>query len=124
VLGLRYETTPAQLRDVLVKLSEMLLGHPRVSQDSTRVRFVGFGDSALNVEVNAYVVTTDWQEFLEVREDILLRMMEIIERAGTAIAFPSRTLYLSRDSGQDVDKVHAVEGNVPGVAGAGTSSIS
>jgi MscS family membrane protein len=124
VLGLRYETTPAQLRDVLVKLGEMLLGHARVSQDSTRVRFVGFGDSALNVEVNAYVVTTDWQEFLEVREDILLRMMEIIERAGTAIAFPSRTLYLSRDSGQDVDKVHAAEGNVPGVAGAGTSSIS
>jgi len=107
VVGLRYETTREQLRDVLVKLREMLLGHPRVSPDPARVRFVGFGDSSLNVEMYAYVMTADWQEFLGIREDILLRVMAIVEQAGASIAFPSRTLYLSRDRGRDEVKVTA-----------------
>lgn len=100
VVGLRYETTPEQLRYVLVKLREMLLGHPRVNPDPARARFVGFGDSTLNIEVCAYVMTSDWAEFLGIREDILLRVMEIVEQAGTSMAFPSRTLYLGRDRGQ------------------------
>ncbi|MBK9116040.1 MAG: mechanosensitive ion channel family protein [Betaproteobacteria bacterium] len=107
VVGLRYETSREQLRDVLARLREMLLGHPRVSPDPARVRFVGFGDSSLNVEMYAYVMTADWQEFLGIREDILLRVMAIVEQAGASIAFPSRTLYLGRDRGRDEVKVTA-----------------
>jgi MscS family membrane protein len=91
-IGLRYETTPQQLRYMLVKLRELLLGHPRVDPAQTRVRFVGFGDSSLNIEVFAYVTTSDWAEFLGIREDILLRVMEIVEQAGASIAIPSQTL--------------------------------
>lgn len=111
-LGLRYETTPEQLRYVLVRLRELLLGHPRVDPDPARARFAGFGESSLNIEVFAYVTTNDWNEFLGIREDILLRVMDIIEQAGTAVAFPSQTLYLGRDHGADEGKVEAVESSV------------
>ncbi len=112
VIGLRYETTPEQLRHVLVKLRGMLLGHPRVDPDPARARFVGFGASSLDIELFAYVMTTNWAEFLGIREDILLRVMDIVEQSGTAIAFPSRTLYLGRDHKPDREKAANAEAQV------------
>ena len=104
VIGLRYETTPEQLRRVLVRLRELLQGHSRVDPESARVRLAGFGASSLDLELFAYVATTDWIEFLGIREDILLRVMDTIEQAGTALAFPSQTLYLGRDRAPDSAK--------------------
>jgi MscS family membrane protein len=112
VLGLRYESTPEQLRDVLAKLRDLLQGHPRVDPDSARVRFVGFGDSSLDLEVFAYVKTTDWAEFLGIREEILLHVMDIIEQTGTELAFPSQTLYLGRDRGIDSMKARTTAASV------------
>jgi MscS family membrane protein len=100
-LSLRYETTPDQLRYALAKLRELLLAHPRVTPDPARVRFGGFGDCSLNVDVFAYVNTQDWNEFLAIREDLHLRMMDIVAESGTGFAFPSRTLYFARDKGLD-----------------------
>jgi MscS family membrane protein len=111
-IGLRYETTPEQLRYVLVKLRELLLGHPRVNPDPARARFVGLGAGSLEIEVFAYVMTKDWGEFLGIREDILLRIMEIVEQSGSALAFPSQTLYLGRDRGTHEIKTHAAEASV------------
>ena len=112
VMGLRYETTPEQLRFILVKLREMLLGHPRVHPDPARARFIGFGACSLDIELFAYVMTSDWAEFLVVREDILLRVMDIVEQGGAAFAFPSQTLYLGRDRSPDEGKAQAAEARV------------
>ena len=112
VIGLRYETNPEQLRCVLVKLREMLLGHPRVDPDPARARFIGFGASSLDIEVFAYVMTRDWAEFLGIQEDILLRVMDIVEQGGVAFAFASQTLYLDRDRGPDDGKAQAAEARV------------
>jgi MscS family membrane protein len=99
VIGVRYETRPEQLRLLLARLREMLLDHPRIDPDPARVRFIGFGSSSLDVEVFAYAVTRDWTEFLGIQEDLLLRIMDIVERSGTAVAFPSQTVYFARDQG-------------------------
>jgi MscS family membrane protein len=112
VIGLRYETTPEQLRYVLVKLRELLLGHPRVNPDPARARFIGLGASSLDIELFAYVMTKDWGEFLGIREDILLRVMEIVGQSGSALALPSQTMYLGRDRGTDENKTHAAEASV------------
>ncbi len=77
-LGLRYETTPEQLRYVLVKLRELLLGHPRVAPENLHVRLSGFGAYSLDVKVFAYLRVTDWLESLAIAEDINLRVMDII----------------------------------------------
>lgn len=103
-LGLRYETTADQLRYVLAEIRTLLYGHPMVESQSARIRFVRFGPAALEVEVFAYVLTGDFARFLEVQEDLLLRILEIVERSGTAMALPSQTTYLARDRGPDETK--------------------
>ncbi len=104
VLQLRYETTADQLRYVLASLREMLLGHPMVTPDPARVRFVGFGAYSQDLEVFAYLKCQDHEIFLAIQKDILLRMKDIVAEAGTDFAFPSQTAYLTRDKGLDTDR--------------------
>jgi MscS family membrane protein len=70
-----------------------------VAAETARARFIGFGDSSLNIELLAHVMTSDWVEFTVVREDLMLRVMDVVEQCGAAIARPSQTLYLGRDRG-------------------------
>ena len=112
VIGLRYETTPEQLRHVLAKLRELLLAHPKVTPEPARARFLGFGDCSLNVEVFAYLATHDRNEFLKIQEDINFRIMEIVAASGSGFAFPSQTLYLSRDGGLDPKRTAAASAEV------------
>jgi len=112
MVGLRYETSPDQLRHVLAEMRKLLVAHPMITDSPARVRFVGFGAHSLDLEVFAYVQTAVWDEFLQVREDILLRFMDIISQSGTGFAFPSQTLYLGRDTGLDQDKAREAEKQV------------
>ena len=103
-LNLRYETTADQLRFVLARIRELLYQHPRVDSTTARVRFVGLGQSSLDVEVFAYVFETVQESFLAVQEDLLLRIMDLVESSGSGFAFPSQTLYMSKDEGLDAEK--------------------
>ncbi len=118
-LGVRYETTPRQLRYVLARLREMLLGHPMISPDPARVRFVGFGAYSLDLEVYAYARTSDWNQFLQIREDVFLRMMDIVDESGTGFAFPSSTTYIGRDDGVDEARSREAEKKVDAWQAAG-----
>ena len=111
-LRLRYETTAEQLRYVLARLREMLLGHPKVSPDTLHVRFDGFGAYSLDVAVFAYIRTREWLNYRAIREDINLRIMDIVKEAGTGFAFPSQTAYLGRDSGLDAERGQEAEKQV------------
>ena len=82
----------------------MLYEHPRVESSSARVRFIGFGNSSLDLEVFAYVLETENASFLHIQEDLLLRIMEIIEASGSGLAFPSQTSYVAQDAGLDTAK--------------------
>jgi len=109
VLSLQYETTADQVRSALVAIRRLLLEHVRVEQDSIRVRFLGFGSSSLDVEVFAYIYTTDFSEFLEIQEELLLRIMDAIQAAGTRIALPSQTTYLAPGAGQESTGVAEIQ---------------
>jgi MscS family membrane protein len=112
VIGLRYETTPDQMRHVLVELKRMLASHPKVDPEPARVRFTGFGAYSLDLEIFAYVLTDDINEFLAVQEDLLLRIMDVVEESGTGFAFPSQTIYAGKDGGLSVEKQRAAEERV------------
>jgi MscS family membrane protein len=103
-LQLRYETTADQLRYILAEIRKMLYEHSKVESSSGRIRFIGFGDSSLNLEVFAYVLETEYGSFLHIQEDLLLRIMDIIEASGSGFAFPSQTTYVARDAGLDAAK--------------------
>ncbi len=111
-LGLRYETTPEQLRYVMAKLREMFLGHPQVSPDWLYVRFDGFGDFSLDIEIYAYIRAPQWLKYGAIREDISFRIMDIVKEAGTGFAFPSQTAYLGRDTGLDAERGQEAETQV------------
>ncbi len=111
-LGLRCETTSEQLRFVLAKLRSMLLAHPKLLKEPLIVRFVKYGDYSLDVEIFVYVNTGNIFEFLEIQEDVLLRVKDIVETAGTELAFPSQRNYLSRDSGIDQERSRSAEAEV------------
>jgi MscS family membrane protein len=106
-IGLRYETVNDQLRHVLVKFREMLHAHPKIHSDTVRVRLAGFGQSSLDIDVRIYALTRDWNEFFAIREDVLLRMGEIVKASGSSFAFPSQTLYMGRDGGLDSERGEA-----------------
>lgn len=97
--NLRYETTPDQMREVLGQLRALLSGHPKVGTELLRVRFTAFGPSSLDIELNAYILTASVDEFLEIRESLLLQIMELVSKAGSGFAFPSQTVYMTRDQG-------------------------
>lgn len=94
MLGLRYETTAAQLRQVLEGLRVVLRSHPKVHPDPS-VRLIALSESSMDIEVQAWFLTQDFGQFAEIREQTLLSFLEVIERAGTRLAFPSRTVYLN-----------------------------
>jgi MscS family membrane protein len=87
-LNLRRDTTSAQLLEVLSSVREILKVHPKVEAGSLPVRFIGVGPYSLDVEVAAYVNTADYDEFLALQQELLLRMLQAVEEAGTALAVP------------------------------------
>lgn len=95
-IGLKYETTPAEFRTVLKSLRELLNNHPDIAPKS-RVRFVAFTQTSLDIEIFSYVATGDYNKFLEVREEIYLRLMDIVNEQGAGFASPSPTVVVNQD---------------------------
>lgn len=99
IVGVSYETRPGQMRRILESLTKMLADDPRVQDETSRVRFLALGASSLDVEMFAYVRSPTYADFLAVQQELLLKTLDIVEQAGTSIAFPSHTVYLRKDAG-------------------------
>jgi MscS family membrane protein len=87
-LNLRRDTTSAQLTDVLASISQVLAGHENVETGKIPVRFVGVGSYSLDIDVSAYIKTSDYDEFLANQQELLLQILQAVEKAGTALAVP------------------------------------
>jgi MscS family membrane protein len=107
VLGLHTDTSPDPLRHVLSEIFRVVSGHTKIETSTVRVRLTELTSSALNVELVCYVLTRDFNEFAEVREDLLLRIMKFVEESGTNLASASQTLYLSGDPASKKEKIDA-----------------
>ena len=119
LLGLRYSTTERQVRQVLGGVEDALRSHPKIVADSVSVRLVSLGASSLDIEVVAAFQTEQWAEFLEYRQESLLRFLGVVEGAGTSLAFPTRTIHLAGgggppggDSSGRTGEVRAREGDI------------
>ncbi|MCW5783817.1 MAG: mechanosensitive ion channel family protein [Nitrospirales bacterium] len=106
-IRLRSSTTPDQIRYVLVEVRKMFYSHPKVLPSPARIRFEGFGEHSLDLQVFAFLDVTDPDNFTEVAEDLNLRIMDIITKSGTELALPAQTLYVQR--GRDLDKTKLEE---------------
>ena len=97
VLRLRYDTTPAQIQDVLASLRKILASHPQVDPDSARVRLIEIATDALKVEVNSYILTRNFGEQLAIKEMLLLQMIEAVNTKGKGFALPAQQLMVRNE---------------------------
>ena len=93
-IGLVYGTTSQQMRAILAELEAILRRQPKIWPDGIAVYFKELAASSLDIEIMAWFQTTDGAEFQGIRQDVLLDFMAAIERNGSAIAFPTRTVCL------------------------------
>jgi MscS family membrane protein len=95
-LRLSYDDTPEQVRQVLSKIRELIDQLECIDEESSRVRFLEFGEYAQELELFIYIKTSDFVEYLEHREDINLRLNDIIESAGAHLTVPVKNINLNQ----------------------------
>lgn len=94
-LAIRYGTTHTQMQAVLDGVERVLREHPKIWPDAITVKFKALAESALEIEVAAWFAVATWSEFQQCRQEVLLRFMQVVEGAGTAFAFPTRTVHIA-----------------------------
>jgi len=92
-LRVRYGTNVVQLRRILENIRGLLGRHARIEQPTAYVRLVNFGMDAIELELSAYLQTSDGEEFRALREELLLDIAAIVEAAGSALS-PTRFMQL------------------------------
>ena len=93
-IGIRYADINS-MKQIVDDIRDMLKNHEEIDLDRTLiVNFLAYGPSSLDIMVYTFTKTTQWVRFHEIKEDVLLKISEIIESHGAEIAFPTRTLHL------------------------------
>ncbi len=92
-LHLRYGTKPEQIRQIITEVEKLLKEHPQVGETPTTARFVGIGTYSLDINILAFVMTTDYQEYLQITEQLNIGILETVETAGAELATPAQGLF-------------------------------
>ena len=92
IIRLRNDSTPTQVRLILENIREMLVAHEDVHLIPARVRLTEYGEYSLNLELFSYIKTTDFDRYLSIVEDLNLKILDIVEAAGTKLAVPVRNI--------------------------------
>jgi MscS family membrane protein len=92
-IGVVYSTSAAQMLEIVDGIKDVLRTHEAIDQEFWLVNFVGFGGSSLDIMIYAFTDTTVWGEWLDARQDIYLKIMKVVEDAGSSFAFPSQSIY-------------------------------
>lgn len=94
-IGIRYDDLD-KMPAIVAEVEEMLRNHADIDTAQTlMVNFVSFGASSLNFFVYTFTRTTVWTEFHQIKQDILFRIAEIIDKHGAEIAFPTTTVHVA-----------------------------
>jgi len=88
-LGVSLATTRDQMERLVEGLSGLLEHHPMVETLTARARLVRLAAASMEIELVAYILTTDGERFLEVQEELLLGTLKVIEESGTVLAVPA-----------------------------------
>lgn len=103
VIGVEYKTTTEQLAYIRDKTLDFVLNHPEFAKPpevTTFMRVDAFGPSSIDFKLYAFTVTTNWTEWLRIKEELAFELMKIVHDAGTSFAFPSQTVFV--DDGSEV----------------------
>ncbi|PPB70853.1 mechanosensitive ion channel protein [Campylobacter hyointestinalis subsp. hyointestinalis] len=138
-IGLTYSTTPDQLKECITEIKTMLQNHPGIAksgEDSAlnssdfRLKYKQnmvsvddlagyksnlfvvldeFGDNSINILIYCFSKTVVWGEFLETKQDVMLKIMDILSKYETEFAFPSQSIYIEKLPKIEYDIVNSKE---------------
>ena len=97
LVGLEYRTTIEQLRNIRNQINSLIESENTFAKNdnaSFYVRIDSFSDSSIDMLVQAFTVTNDWGEFLKIKEDLAVKIIEIVEKNNAGFAFPSQSIYV------------------------------
>lgn len=100
-VGVVYQTPYSQLKQIPELLKSIILEQPDVEFD--RAHFQKYGDSSLDFEIVYYVLSSDYNKYMDTQQTINFRIFEEFEKMGVSIAYPTRTLYLHNEDKEDED---------------------
>ncbi len=96
-IGIRYADA-ARMDGIVAAVKAMLQSHEAIDLNRTLiVNFVACGPSSLDFFIYTFTKTTNWVEYHGIKQDVLLRILDIIEAHGAEVAFPTQTLHLAED---------------------------
>lgn len=94
-IGIRYADLD-KMAGIVSAIRDMLQHHPEIDQSQTLiVNFVTFNKSSLDIMIYAFTRTRVWEEYHHVKQDVLLKVGEVISALGAEVAFPTQTLHLA-----------------------------
>ena len=98
-IGIRYDDA-GKMRKIIADVKNMLEQHEGIDDDQTLiVNFNEFADSSLNFFIYTFTKTVNWIEFHEVKQDVMLKIIDIIDSHGAECAFPTSTLHIPQGIG-------------------------
>lgn len=93
-IGLRYDDA-GKLREIIAAIKHMIKEHPDIdSRQYLMVNFIQFSPSSLDIQLYCFTKTVDWARFRDVRQDVLIKAIDIIAEHGAECAFPTQTLHM------------------------------
>ncbi|MFK5968552.1 MAG: mechanosensitive ion channel family protein [Candidatus Marithrix sp.] len=99
-IGLEYRTSPKQVTNIIKNIKSYLQNNLDIETDSSKaiilVHLMEFNESSIDILVYYFTKTTSWQNWMRVKEQNLLKFMEIIEEEGASFAFPSQQIYVEK----------------------------
>jgi MscS family membrane protein len=98
-VGLTYETSTGDIQSAVERIRELLRTHPGIDQAFWLVNFTEMGAYSLDVMIYCFTKTTIWGEYLDIRQEILLKILDMCDEMGIEIAFPSSTIYYKAATG-------------------------
>lgn len=100
-IGVTYSTKKEKMQACIDQIRKMLIEHEEVHKETVFVYFDQFNDSSLDIFLYFFTITTNWQKFLEVKEDINYKIMDILEKEDVSFAFPSRSIYIEKSEKEE-----------------------
>ena len=96
-IGIRYDDLN-KMTDIIQDVNNILESNPDIDQtQKAKVYFKSFSASSCDFFIYAFTKTKDWEEFLSIKQDVLLQVAEIIEQHNAEIAYPTTTVFINKD---------------------------
>ena len=106
LIGLEYRTDIDQLRNIRNEISALIKNENDFAKNdnaSFYVRIDSFSESSIDMLVQAFTVTNDWGEYLKIKEDLAVKIIEIVEKNKAGFAFPSQAIYVESLPNENIE---------------------